>query len=48
MSGLGEHADELAEELDASREEIYRSLENLVKYAVPIEEAKQSVRRKYE
>lgn len=40
--------DSLAEELDASREEVRRTLENLLEYSVPLDEAMRTVRRRYE
>lgn len=47
MSRLDEHVDELHEELGAPRDDIRASLETLVSYTIPIEEAKESLRRKY-
>jgi replication factor A1 len=44
---LDDHAEELASDLGVDKEEVTQDLENLVKYSVPIEEAKQSLRRKY-
>jgi replication factor A1 len=44
---LDEHAEELASDLGVDKEEVKQDLENLVQYSVPIEEAKQSLRRKY-
>ena len=44
---LEDHVEELASDLDVDKEEVKQDLENLVKYSVPIEEAKQSLRRKY-
>jgi replication factor A1 len=44
---LDDHAEELASDLGVNKEEVIEDLENLVKYSVPIEEAKQSLRRKY-
>jgi replication factor A1 len=41
------HAEELASALGVDREEVVSDLENLLQYSVPIDEAKQSVRRKY-
>ncbi|QZP37306.1 Single-stranded DNA binding protein [Halobaculum magnesiiphilum] len=41
------HAEELASALGEDTEEVKRDLENLLEYSVPIDEAKQSVRRKY-
>ncbi len=44
---LEDHAEDLASDLGVDREEVKRDLENLVSYSVPMEEAKQSLRRKY-
>ncbi|MFB6218842.1 MAG: Single-stranded DNA binding protein [Halobacteriaceae archaeon] len=44
---LDDHAEELASDLGVDKEEVERSLQNLVEYSVPIEEAKQSLRRKH-
>jgi replication factor A1 len=44
---LDDHAEELASDLGVDKEEVKSDLQNLVQYSVPIEEAKQSVRRKY-
>jgi replication factor A1 len=44
---LDDHAEELASDLGVNKEEVKQDLENLVKYSVPIEEAKQSLRRKH-
>ena len=44
---LDDHAEELASDLGVDKEEVQRDLENLVSYSVPIDEAKQSLRRKY-
>ena len=44
---VDEHAEELASALGVDKEEVSRDLENLLAYSVPIEEAKQSLRRKY-
>jgi replication factor A1 len=41
------HAEELASDLGVDKEEVHADLENLVSYSVPVEEAKQSLRRKY-
>jgi len=41
------HAEELASALGEDKEEVKRDLENLLEYSVPVDEAKQSVRRKY-
>ncbi|MDZ7702687.1 MAG: Single-stranded DNA binding protein [Halobacteriales archaeon] len=42
-----EHAEELAADLGADKEAVTRDLENLLAYSVPVDEAKQSLRRKY-
>ena len=44
---LDDHAEELASDLGVDKAEVKRDLENLVAYSVPIEEATQSLRRKY-
>ncbi|WP_324757437.1 Single-stranded DNA binding protein [Haloarcula montana] len=44
---LEAHAEELASDLGVDKEEVKSDLENLVNYSVPIDEAKQSLRRKY-
>jgi len=44
---LENEAEELASTLGADKQEVKRDLENLVSYSVPLEEAKQSLRRKY-
>ncbi|QIO23353.1 Single-stranded DNA binding protein [Haloarcula sp. JP-L23] len=44
---LEDHVEELASDLDVDKEEVRRDLENLVEYSVPMDEAKQSLRRKY-
>jgi replication factor A1 len=44
---LDQHAEELASDLGVDKEEVKTDLENLVQYSVPIDEAKQSLRRKY-
>lgn len=44
---LDDHAEELASDLGVDKEEVKQDLENLVQYSVPIEEAKQSLRRKH-
>ena len=44
---LKDHAEDLASDLGVDKEEVKRDLENLVSYSVPMEEAKQSLRRKY-
>ncbi len=44
---LEDHAEDLASDLGADKEEVHADLENLVSYSVPLDEAKQSLRRKY-
>jgi len=44
---LDDHAEKLASDLGVDREEVRADLENLVSYSVPVDEAKQSLRRKY-
>ncbi|WP_246982615.1 Single-stranded DNA binding protein [Halorientalis marina] len=44
---LDDHAEELASDLGVDKEEVKSDLENLVSYSVPMDEAKQSLRRKY-
>ncbi|MFB6086983.1 MAG: Single-stranded DNA binding protein [Haloarculaceae archaeon] len=44
---LDDHAEELASALGVDKTEVKRDLENLVEYSVPVEEAKDSLRRKY-
>jgi replication factor A1 len=44
---IDEHAEELASALGVDRSEVKADLQNLLQYSVPIEEAKQSVRRKH-
>jgi len=44
---LDDHAEDLASDLGVDKEEVRSDLENLVSYSVPIDEAKQSLRRKY-
>jgi replication factor A1 len=44
---LDDHAEELASDLGVDKTEVKRDLENLVSYSVPIEEARDSLRRKY-
>jgi len=44
---LDDHAEELASDLGVDKEEVKDDLENLVSYSVPMDEAKQSLRRKY-
>ncbi|AGB16180.1 single-stranded DNA-binding protein [Halovivax ruber XH-70] len=44
---LDSHAEELASDLGVDNEEVKADLQNLVEYSVPIDEAKQSLRRKY-
>ena len=42
-----ERAEELASDLGVDKEEVQRDLENLLEYSVPMDEAVQSLRRKY-
>ncbi|MHC3438929.1 Single-stranded DNA binding protein [Natrialbaceae archaeon A-gly3] len=44
---LDNHAEDLASDLGVDKEEVKADLSNLVEYSVPIDEAKQSLRRKY-
>ncbi|MFB6108585.1 MAG: Single-stranded DNA binding protein [Haloplanus sp.] len=44
---LDDHAEELASDLGVDKEEVKADLESLLEYSVPVEEAKQSVRRKH-
>jgi len=44
---LEDTAEELASDLGVDKEEVTRDLENLVEYSVPLDEAAQSLRRKY-
>jgi replication factor A1 len=44
---LEDRAEELASDLGQDEEEVKQALENLVQYSVPLDEAVQSVRRKY-
>jgi replication factor A1 len=44
---IDDHAEELASTLGVDKSEVKTDLENLLQYSVPIDEAKQSVRRKY-
>ncbi|MFB1066211.1 Single-stranded DNA binding protein [Natrinema sp. H-ect4] len=44
---LDDHAEDLASDLGVDKEEVTDDLQNLVEYSVPIDEAKQSLRRKY-
>jgi replication factor A1 len=44
---LEDHAEELASDLGVDKEEVKDDLDNLLSYSVPVEEAKQSLRRKY-
>ena len=44
---LDSHAEELASDLGVDKAEVKADLENLLEYSVPIDEAKQSVRREY-
>ncbi|UPV74481.1 Single-stranded DNA binding protein [Halorussus limi] len=44
---LDDHAEDLASDLGVDKQEVKADLENLVEYSVPVDEAKQSLRRKY-
>jgi len=44
---LEDHAEELASDLGVDKEEVKEDLDNLLSYSVPVDEAKQSLRRKY-
>ena len=44
---VNSHAEELASDLGVDKTEVKADLENLLEYSVPIDEAKQSVRRKH-
>ena len=44
---VNDHAEELASDLGVDKEEVAADLKNLLEYSVPIDEAKQSVRRKH-
>ena len=44
---IEDHAEELASDLGADKEEVKEDLENLVEYDVPLDEAKRNLRRKY-
>ncbi len=44
---LDDHAEELASDLGVDKAEVKADLKNLVEYSVPVEEAKQSLRRKH-
>jgi replication factor A1 len=44
---LDDHAEELASDLGVDKAEVKQDLQNLVEYSVPVEEAKQSLRRKH-
>ncbi|ERG94564.1 MAG: replication factor A [Haloquadratum walsbyi J07HQW2] len=44
---VDDHAEELASTLGVDKAEVKSDLENLVAYSVPVDEAKQSIRRKY-
>jgi replication factor A1 len=44
---LDDHAEELASDLGVDKAEVKRDLENLVSYSVPMDEARESLRRKY-
>jgi len=48
MSNITDATEELADELDEDVNEVHSSLENLIAYRVPMDEAKAAVRRKYE
>ncbi len=47
MMELDDHAEDLASDLGVDKEEVKADLQNLVEYSVPIDEATQSLRRKY-
>jgi replication factor A1 len=47
MMSLDDHAEDLASSFGVDKTEVKRDLENLVSYSVPLEEAKDSLRRKY-
>jgi replication factor A1 len=44
---VDDHAEALASDLGVDKEEVKADLQNLIEYSVPIDEAKQSLRRKY-
>ena len=44
---LDDHAEELASDLGVDKQEVSSDLEDLLQYSVPIDEAKQSIRRKH-
>jgi len=44
---IDDHAEELASALGVDKQEVKTDLQNLLEYSVPIDEAKQSVRRKH-
>ncbi|SIR11917.1 replication factor A1 [Haladaptatus litoreus] len=44
---VDEHAEALASDLGVDKEEVKADLQNLIEYSVPVDEAKQSLRRKY-
>ncbi|AFK19125.1 Single-stranded DNA binding protein [Haloferax mediterranei ATCC 33500] len=44
---IDQHAEELASALGIDKEEVKSDLQNLLQYSVPLDEAKQSVRRKH-
>ncbi len=44
---VDKHAEDLASDLGADKQEVKEDLQNLLEYSVPIDEAKQSVRRKH-
>lgn len=45
---LADHVQRLSSELDADEEDIRNTLENLLEYSVPLDEAERTVRRRYE
>ncbi len=47
LMDVNSHAEELASDLGVDKEEVKADLQNLLEYSVPIDEAKQSVRRKH-
>ncbi|WP_227373973.1 Single-stranded DNA binding protein [Haladaptatus halobius] len=44
---VDDHAEALASDLGVEKEEVKADLQNLIEYSVPVDEAKQSLRRKY-
>ncbi len=44
---VDDHAEALASDLGVDKEEVKADLQNLIEYSVPVDEAKQSLRRKY-